>query len=56
MAKKRKSQIEVQRDYDNRRKKEGLTRVTVWVPEHLKSALVSLALDMRNNNKEKDQL
>lgn len=52
MSKKRRSQVEVQRDYDNRRRKEGLVRVSLWVPENMKSDLVALAMAMRNGKEE----
>jgi len=44
---KNKSHVEVQRDYDSRRRAEGLVRVSVWVPAERKADLVSVATAMR---------
>jgi len=42
-----KTQTEIQKDYDERRKAEGLVRVTVWVPKGRKADLVAIAAYMR---------
>ena len=45
-----KTQTEIQSEYDERRKAEGLVRVTVWVPKVRKADLVSIAAQMRLNH------
>jgi len=45
-----KTQTEIQKDYDERRKAEGLIRVTVWIPRKCKPELVSIATRMRFNH------
>jgi|TARA_R110000796_G_scaffold35622_4_gene91419 hypothetical protein len=52
---KAKPQTEVQREYDQRRRDEGLVRVNMWVPEEMKATLVRIADGMRTAKKEREQ-
>lgn len=42
-----KTQTQIQKEYDERRKAEGLTRVIVWIPKVRKPDLVAIAARMR---------
>ena len=52
---KNKPHTEVQRDYDQRRREEGFIRVSMWVPEEMKSTLMNIAKVMCTAKQEREQ-
>ena len=44
------SRFKPQEDYAERMHKQGCTKVSTWVPEHLRQELLDIAEDMRKEN------